>query len=61
MIAVGGGLKGCELKDVIAAGDLINRAIFNGDELRSGLTNKLRSDLNSRQRSGLGADLQCSC
>jgi hypothetical protein len=37
-IAVGGGLKGCELKDVIAAGDLINRAIFNGDELRSGLT-----------------------
>ena len=37
-IAVGGGLKGCELKDVIAAGDLINRAIFDADELRSGLT-----------------------
>ena len=37
-VAVGGGLKGCELKDVIAAGDLINRAIFSGDELRSGLT-----------------------
>jgi len=36
-VAVGGGLKGCELKDVIAAGDLINRAIFNADELRSGL------------------------
>ena len=37
-IAVGGGLKGCELKDVIAAGDLVNRAIFTGDELRSGIT-----------------------
>ena len=36
-VAVGGGLKGCELNDVIAAGDLINRAIFNADELRSGL------------------------
>jgi hypothetical protein len=37
-VAVGGGLKGCELKDIIAAGDLINRAIFTGDELRSGLS-----------------------
>jgi len=37
-VAVGGGLKGCELKDVIAAGVLINHAIFDGDELRSGIT-----------------------
>ena len=37
-VAVAGGLKGGELKDVIAAGDLINRAVFTGDELRSGLS-----------------------
>jgi len=37
-VAVAGGLKGGELKDVIAAGDLINRATFTGDELRSGLS-----------------------
>src|SRR5260370_6896844 len=37
-VAVAGGLKGGELKDVIAAGELINRAIFTGDELRSGLS-----------------------
>jgi hypothetical protein len=36
-VAVGGGLKGCQLKDIIAAGDLINRAIINATELRSGL------------------------
>jgi len=36
-VAVGGGLKGCPLKDVIAAGDLINRALLSGDELRSAL------------------------
>ena len=36
-VAVGGGLKGCGLKDVIAAGELINRAILNADELRSAL------------------------
>lgn len=33
-VAVGGGLKGCQLKDVIAAGDLINRALLTGEELR---------------------------
>ena len=37
-VAVAGGLKGGELKDVIAAGDLINRATFTADELRSGLS-----------------------
>lgn len=36
-VAVGGGLKGCKLKDIIAAGDLINRALINAPELRSAL------------------------
>ena len=36
-VAVGGGLKGCALKDVIAAGDLVNRALLSGDELRASL------------------------
>jgi hypothetical protein len=34
-VAVGGGLKGCPLKDLIAAGDLINRALLSGSELRA--------------------------
>lgn len=42
-VAVGGGLKGCELKDVIAAGDLLNRAILNPAELRGALAKLLRS------------------
>ena len=36
-VAVGGGLKGCQLKDIIAAGDLINRAVISPGELRSAL------------------------
>lgn len=36
-VAVGGGLKGCQLKDIIAAGDLINRAVISSSELRSAL------------------------
>jgi hypothetical protein len=36
-IAVGGGLKGCGLKDVIAAGELINRAMLNPTEIRNAL------------------------
>ena len=36
-VAVGGGLKGCQLKDIIAAGDLINRAVISPAELRSAL------------------------
>jgi hypothetical protein len=36
-IAVGGGLKGCQLKDIIAAGDLINRAVISPSELRGAL------------------------
>ncbi|HSW84690.1 MAG TPA: hypothetical protein VLH12_14500, partial [Usitatibacter sp.] len=36
-VAVGGGLKGCGLKDVIAAGELINRAMLNPCEIRSAL------------------------
>jgi hypothetical protein len=36
-VAVGGGLKGCPLKDLIAAGDLINRALLSGSELRAAL------------------------
>ena len=36
-VAVGGGLKGCQLKDILAAGDLINRAIISPAELRSAL------------------------
>jgi hypothetical protein len=36
-VAVGGGLKGCGLKDVIAAGELINRALLNASEIRNSL------------------------
>lgn len=36
-IAVGGGLEGAVLKEVVAAGDLINRTVFTPQELRSGL------------------------
>ena len=36
-IAVGGGLKGCGLKDIIAAGELINRAMLNPTEIRNAL------------------------
>ena len=36
-VAVGGGLKGCQLKDIVAAGDLINRALISPAELRSAL------------------------
>ena len=36
-VAVGGGLKGCGLKDIIAAGELINRALLNPAEIRGAL------------------------
>ena len=36
-VAVGGGLKGCGLKDIIAAGELINRALLNATEIRNAL------------------------
>lgn len=36
-IAVGGGLKGAMLKEIVAAGDLINRSVFTPQELRSGM------------------------
>jgi hypothetical protein len=36
-VAVGGGLKGCGLKDIIAAGELINRAVLNASEIRNAL------------------------
>jgi hypothetical protein len=36
-VAVGGGLKGCGLKEIIAAGELINRAILTAAEIRSAL------------------------
>lgn len=42
-VAVGGGLKGCELKDVVAAGDLLNRAILSPAELRGALGKLMRS------------------
>ena len=35
-VAVGGGLKGAVLKEIIAAGDLINRTLFTPYELRRG-------------------------
>jgi hypothetical protein len=35
-VAVGGGLKGALLKEIIAAGDLINRTLFTPQELRNG-------------------------
>jgi hypothetical protein len=42
-VAVGGGLKGCELKDIIAAGDLLNRAILSPAELRGALVKLIRA------------------
>ena len=36
-VAVGGGLKGCQLKDIIAAGVLLNRAAIRPSELRRAL------------------------
>ncbi len=36
-VAVGGGMKGCELKDVVAAGELLNRALLSPLELRGAL------------------------
>lgn len=36
-VAVGGGLKGCGLKEIIAAGELINRAILTAGEIRGAL------------------------
>ena len=36
-VAVGGGLKGCGLKDIIAAGELINRAVLDAAEIRGAL------------------------
>jgi len=42
-VAVGGGLKGCELKDIIAAGDLLNRAILSPAELRGALAKLIRA------------------
>src|SRR5215471_14096903 len=42
-VAVGGGLKGCELKDIIAAGDLLNRAILSPVELRGALAKLIRA------------------
>lgn len=34
-VAVGGGLKGALLTEIVAAGDLINRALFTPQELRN--------------------------
>ena len=48
-VAVGGGLKGCGLKDVIAAGELINRAILNSDELRNALGKLIQAGHVSRR------------
>lgn len=36
-IAIGGGMKGAGLKEIVAAGDLINRALLTGPMLRSGI------------------------
>ena len=36
-VAVGGGLKGCGLKDILAAGELINRAMLTPAEIRNAL------------------------
>jgi hypothetical protein len=36
-VAVGGGLKGCGLKEIIAAGELINRAMLTAGEIRGAL------------------------
>lgn len=36
-VSVGGGLKGARLKDILAAGEIINRATLDAGELREGL------------------------
>ena len=48
-VAVGGGLKGCGLKDVIAAGELINRALLNAQEIRNALGKLIRAGHVSRR------------
>lgn len=40
-VAVGGGLKGALLSEIIAAGDLINRTLFTPQQLRSGFAKLL--------------------
>lgn len=42
-VAVGGGLKGCGLKDIIAAGELINRALLDPAEIRNALGKLIRA------------------
>jgi hypothetical protein len=48
-VAVGGGLKGCGLKDVIAAGELINRAMLNATEVRNALGKLIQAGHVSRR------------
>src|SRR3954451_12499025 len=48
-VAVGGGLKGCGLKDVIAAGELINRAMLNAAEIRGALGKLIHAGYVSRR------------
>lgn len=36
-VAIAGGKRGAVLKDVLAAGDLVNRSVFTPQELRRGL------------------------
>jgi hypothetical protein len=38
-----GGRKGATLRDIIAAGDYLNHAIFTKEELRGGLSSLLRA------------------
>jgi hypothetical protein len=40
-VAIGGGMKGAGLKEIVAAGDLVNRAVFTGPILRSGMAKLL--------------------
>jgi hypothetical protein len=48
-VAVGGGLKGCGLKDIIAAGELINRAMLNAGEIRNALGKLIQAGHVSRR------------
>ena len=48
-VAVGGGLKGCGLKDIIAAGELINRAVLNATEIRNALGKLIAAGYVSRR------------
>jgi hypothetical protein len=51
-VAVGGGLKGCGLKDIIAAGELINPRCWNAPEIRNALGKLIHAGHVTRRGAG---------